>query len=329
MKRISLIIPVYNAGAFLPDFFESLENQDWENLQILFSTDGSTDNSLALLEGFAARDPRVTVVTGENRGVSSARNRALKLADGDYIGFCDADDILEPGYLRFLAEALEDSGADMVCCGFTRIYPDSGAQDGLPTAGHQRQLTDRSGMVRLMLRPDGYTTVMWNKLFRREALTDGDGSLLRFDEGLHIVEDGEYILRSGVQSALFLPDRMYRYFARRSGAMYGAVTERRLTELSARKKIVALTADLEEDVQELAKMKYQKGVRDLLFHGMLDGQGRMLRPYFGEMDTWKSSLFSSPAVSRKEKIKYRVYRPLIQLNLRSLGGFLMQKLSGH
>ena len=329
MKRISLIIPVYNAGAFLPDFFESLENQDWENLQILFSTDGSTDNSLALLEGFAARDPRVTVVTGENRGVSSARNRALKLADGDYIGFCDADDILEPGYLRFLAEALEDSGADMVCCGFTRIYPDSGAQDGLPTAGHQRQLTDRSGMVRLMLRPDGYTTVMWNKLFRREALTDGDGSLLRFDESLHIVEDGEYILRSGVQSALFLPDRMYRYFARRSGAMYGAVTERRLTELSARKKIVALTADLEEDVQELAKMKYQKGVRDLLFHGMLDGQGQMLRPYFCEMDTWKASLFSSPAVSRKEKIKYRVYRPLIQLNLRRLGGFLMQKLSGH
>ena len=111
--------------------------------------------------------------------------------------------------------------------------------------------------------------------------------------------------------------------------MYGAVTERRLTELSARKKIVALTADLEEDVQELAKMKYQKGVRDLLFHGMLDGQGRMLRPHFGEMDTWKSSLFSSPAVSRKEKIKYRVYRPLIQLNLRRLGGFLMQKLSGH
>lgn len=329
MKRVSLIVPVYNAAAFLPAMVESLLGQDWENLQILFSDDGSTDGSAALLHALAAKDPRVTVITAPNGGVSAARNRALRLADGDYIGFADSDDILEPGYLRGLVEALEESGADMACCGFDRIYASSGKADFLPTGHHDREIVDRDGMARLLLRPDGYTTVMWNKLFRREALTGPDGRLLSFDESLHIVEDGEYIFRSGVQTAVFFPERLYRYFARASGAMYGKVTARKRTELAARQRIVALTAELAPDVQALAKMKYQKGVRDLMFHGVISGDGKAVRDLRPELHTYEKELFSSPALSRKEKLKYHIYRPIIQMNLRHVGAFLMNKFSGH
>ena len=329
MKRISMIIPVYNAEPYIRAMVESLQAQDWENLQILLSDDGSTDGSVDLMTALAEQDPRITVVVGPNTGVSSARNRALRLADGEYIGFADSDDILEPGYLRGLVSALEESGTDMACCGFHRHYVRSGKQDGLPTDGHDREVVDRDGMARLMLRPDGYTTVMWNKLFRREALTRPDGGLLEFDETLHIVEDGEYILRSGVQSAVFFPDRLYRYYVRTSGAMYGAVNERKLTEPAARKKIVALTEDLSPETQDLAKMKYQKGIRDLMFHAVIDGDAAKVWDLRTELKTYAGELFASPALSKKEIIKYHVYYPIICLNLRHIGAFLMDKLSGH
>ena len=329
MKRISMIIPVYNAEPYIRAMVESLQAQDWENLQILLSDDGSTDGSVDLMTALAEQDPRITVVVGPNTGVSSARNRALRLADGAYIGFADSDDILEPGYLHGLVSALEESGTDMACCGFHRHYVRSGKQDGLPTDGHDREVVDRDGMARLMLRPDGYTTVMWNKLFRRESLTRPDGGLLEFDETLHIVEDGEYILRSGVQSAVFFPDRLYRYYVRTSGAMYGAVNERKLTEPAARKKIVALTEDLSPETQNLARMKYQKGIRDLMFHAVIDGDAAKVWDLRTELKTYAGELFASPALSKKEKIKYHVYYPIICLNLRHIGAFLMDRLSGH
>ena len=329
MARISIIIPVYNAESCLRPLAESLLGQDWEDLQLLFSDDGSTDGSLGILTELAEKDPRVRVILGENGGVSAARNRALREANGDYIGFADADDAAEPGYLRTLAGALEKTGADMACCGFSRHYVKSGASDGLPAAGHKREITDREGMVRLLLRPDGYTTVMWNKLFRRRALTDDRGELLRFDESLHIVEDGEYILRAKIRKAVFLPDRLYRYYVRESGAMYGAVTDRKLTELRARMMIVAATENMAPDVAALARMKYQKGVRDLMFHGVIGGQARAVRPLRRELGVFAKDLFASPALGRKEKLKYHVYRPIITLELRRTGAFLMKHLSGH
>ena len=329
MKRISLIIPVFNAETYLPAFLEALDGQDWENLQILFSDDGSTDGSLALLREYAAREPRATVITGENLGVSLARNRALELADGDYIGFLDADDVPEPDYLRTLANVLEETGADMACCGFTRIYVASGVSDGLPAQGAAPRTVDRDGMARLLLRPDGYTTVVWNKLFRREALTGEDGALIRFDETLHIVEDGEFIFRSRVRTAAFLPDRLYRYFVRSGGAMYGGVTDRKLTEPDARKKIVKHAEAMAPDVLDLAKMKYQKGVRDLMFHAVISGDGKKVRHLLPELNTYRRELFVSPALSRKEKLKYRIYRPIIAWNLRRTGAFLMARFGGH
>lgn len=330
MKKISVIVPVYNLECLLPAMAQSLLAQDYSNLQVIFSDDGSRDGSRGILEEIARQDDRVTVISRENGGVSAARNRALAVADGDYIAFADGDDLLEPGYFTALAEALEETGADMACCGYTRIYEKTGKQDRLPTGNFSRQTVDRNGMERLLLRPDGYTLVLWNKLFRREALLEPDGTLQTFDEGLHIVEDGEYIFRSRVRAAVFLPEPLYRYFVRETGAMYAqTVTARKLTELSARQKIVALTDGSSPEVQSLAKMKYQKSVRDLMFHAVIAGQGAAVKHLRPELKVYAGELFDSPALSRKEKLKYHIYRPMIQLNLRHLGAFLMEKLSGH
>ena len=114
-----------------------------------------------------------------------------------------------------------------------------------------------------------------------------------------------------------------------SRALYGPVSARKLTELTARQKIVDLTAELSPEVQDLAKMKYQKGVRDLMFHAVMDGGYRSVRHLRPELKTYQRELFHSPALSGKEKLKYHIYRPLILLNLRHVSAFLMDKLSGH
>ncbi len=329
MKKISLIVPVYNGEKYLEPMAMSVLSQNWENLQIIFSDDGSTDRSGEILLGLQRRDPRVTVVTGENKGVSAARNRALAAAEGDYIGFADCDDVLEPGYLETLVRLLEEYDADVACCGFTRIYEASGAVDHMPPKTAPVQIVDREGFRGLLLRPDGYTTVMWNKLFRREVLLDQNGGVISFDETLHIVEDGEYTFRLPIERAVFTSEPYYRYTVRTSGAMYGTLNERKLTELDARKKIVGLCAGDSAEVQDLAKMKYQKGVRDLMFHAVIGGQGKAVRHLMGELKTFRRELYTSPYLSQKDKLKYRIYRPLIQLNLRRIGAFLMAKLSGH
>ncbi len=328
-KKISLIVPVYNCEKYLRPMTGSILDQGWDNLQIILSEDGSTDGSRETARALSEEYPCITLVTGENRGVSAARNRALAVAEGEYIGFCDADDSLLPGYLKTLAELLEEYEADVACCGFQRVYEASGAQDKMPPRDAPVTVTDREGFHTLLLRPDGYTTVMWNKLFRREALLDGTGQFFRFDETIHIVEDGELTFRLPIQKAVFTAQPLYRYVVRKSGAMYGKLNPRKKTELMARRKIAEYCQGESQRVRDLARMKYQKGVRDLMFHAVIDGQGKDVRDLRGELDTWKRELYASPALSKKEKLKYRVYRPIITLNLRRLGGFLMNTLSNH
>lgn len=326
---ISLIVPVYNGEKYLMDMAGSVFRQDYTDFQLIFSDDGSTDGTPELLRQLKEKDPRVLVVSGENLGVSAARNRALKLATGEYIGFCDSDDILEENYLSTLLSLLERSGADAAICGFTRIYEKTGKADHMPAGAGEDFQTDRNGFFQWLLRPDGYTTVVWNKLFRREALLDADGSLISFDPAYHIVEDGEYLFRSRVEKAVFTTRPLYRYTVRDSGAMYGKVNARKFTELPARKRIVDLCGDAAEEVQCLAKMKYQKGVRDLLFHAVIGGSYREIRHLIPQLSVYKKELFSSAFLSKKEKLKYRVYPWIIRLNLRRVGKFLMDKLSGH
>lgn len=329
MKKISIIIPVYNVEGYLETMARSLLTQKWENLQVIFSDDGSTDGSLAILRRLAEEDPRITVVTGVNHGVSSARNRALRVAEGDYIGFCDADDSLAPDYLTTLVSLLETYGADCAVCGFDRLYEASGKADRMPPRDAEDAVVDREGFFEKMIRPDGYTTVVWNKLFRREVLLDETGEFLRFAEDLHIVEDGEFLFRCGVKRAVFTTKRLYRYTVRKSGAMYGRLNPRKLTEIDARKRIADLASSCGKGVSDLAKMKYQKGVRDLMFHAVIDGQYGDIRHLIPLLKEYKRELFASPAVSKKEKLKYRVYPIIIRLNLRRLGKFLMDQLSGH
>ena len=94
--KISVIVPVYNVENFLDRCVESIVGQPYENLEIILVDDGSPDNCPAMCDKWAEKDRRMKVLHKENGGVSSARNAALDIVSGDYIGFVDSDDWIDP-----------------------------------------------------------------------------------------------------------------------------------------------------------------------------------------------------------------------------------------
>lgn len=111
---ISVIVPIYNAEKYLYDCLVSILNQTYKDFEVICVNDGSLDNSASICQEFVDKDARFILINQENGGVSSARNRALKDAKGDYICFVDSDDMIECHYLEILLNLAKD-GAFAVC----------------------------------------------------------------------------------------------------------------------------------------------------------------------------------------------------------------------
>jgi len=115
--KVSIIIPVYNAEKYLERCVRSLMNQTLEEIEIILVDDSSTDSSLQLCNSFSEEDNRIKVIHKENEGAGKARNTALKLATGEYIGFLDADDYVEHNMFQTLYEKAVSCHADLVMSG--------------------------------------------------------------------------------------------------------------------------------------------------------------------------------------------------------------------
>lgn len=121
----SIIIPVYNVEIYLRDCLDSVLLQTFSDWEAICVNDGSADKSSNILEEYAARDPRLKVITQPNGGLSSARNTGLKAAMGEYVIFLDSDDWLEPNALEVLASRI--SSEDMLCFSGRRFFESEGS----------------------------------------------------------------------------------------------------------------------------------------------------------------------------------------------------------
>ena len=112
---ISVIVPVYNVEKYLGKCVDSILAQTYENLEIILVEDGTKDNSGAICDAYAAKDSRIRVIHKENGGLSSARNAGMDIARGEYFGFVDSDDWIEPKMYETLLNLAEKYHADLVC----------------------------------------------------------------------------------------------------------------------------------------------------------------------------------------------------------------------
>lgn len=119
---ISIVIPVYNVERYLRHCLDSVVQQVYTDIQVVCVDDGSTDNCLAILKEYAARDSRVSIVSQANQGLSGARNTGLEHATGEYIMFLDADDWLDIDTCERALELLRKNDADVVLWGYNKEY---------------------------------------------------------------------------------------------------------------------------------------------------------------------------------------------------------------
>ena len=127
--NISVIVPIYNTEKYIGKCVESLFLQDMKSLELIFVDDGSTDNSISIIESlletkYSYRKDFVTIILlGENKGIANARNVGIKKAHGDYIGFVDSDDWIDENMFSVLYDKAKKKNSDIVACNLLREYP--------------------------------------------------------------------------------------------------------------------------------------------------------------------------------------------------------------
>lgn len=177
--RVSLVIPVYNSAPYLRQCLDSVIDQTYRMLDIVCVNDGSTDNSLAILEEYAARDDRIRVFSkaNEGKGAASARNLGLQESIGEYIQFIDSDDFFEPDMVETLVSKAINTDADVVICR-GQIFDDERQcvtgklpHPDLQYAPNKPAFHWKDCPEYICEIADNYA---WNKLFRRQLLIDND-----------------------------------------------------------------------------------------------------------------------------------------------------------
>lgn len=215
---LSIIIPVYNAERFLGETLDSLLRQDITDYEIICVNDGSTDDSLSILKTYARQHPNIVIVDKENGGVTSARNRGLELAKGDFVWFVDSDDLIRENCLGML-KALS-AGEDRVMFGayqFTDVLTE------------EEQALSKEGT--LTTNTSFYDSVVWRSILRREFLLNNQLHF-RYPELTH-GEDGLFMYEVTLCHPVCKETEAVLYFYRlHSGSAEAAVTpEKQLRRL--------------------------------------------------------------------------------------------------
>lgn len=203
-EKISVIVPVYKVEKYFRRCIRSILNQTYKNLEIILVDDGSPDNCGKLCDVFAGLDDRIIVIHQENAGVCAARNAALRIATGDYLGFVDPDDYLEPDMYEYLLDNLKKYDADISCCRFYRQNMKD--EITLDTDGIIHEYNSEEA-IRELLKLSTLKAVFWNKLFKREIF---DGVV--FPEG--VIYEGTIMVHQlflKAKKIIFLPDAKYYY----------------------------------------------------------------------------------------------------------------------
>lgn len=209
MELVSVIVPVYNAEAFLQECLDSILSSTYTELEVIVVDDGSTDRSPQVCDEYAHADLRIQVIHQKNLGVIAARNAGLKRAQGTYVGFVDADDIVSPIFFEEMVYAMEAENAKMATCQYCTSLDKLA---NLCSRDYQYAYSVAEQLAVLTIAPSvrGITWTgpyVWNKLYRRSEIQCSFNDKCLMCEDLRF--NWDYIQSPG--KMLIMQDRLYLY----------------------------------------------------------------------------------------------------------------------
>ena len=144
MDKVSVIVPIYNGERYLKRCIDSLLNQSYKNNEYILINDGSSDNTLKILKEYALKDTRIIIIDKKNTGVSDSRNMGIEKATGDYICFCDCDDMYEDNYIEVMLHTIKENNVALVRCNFQVIDKDGKVTDNGKNVLTNKRLTNKA-----------------------------------------------------------------------------------------------------------------------------------------------------------------------------------------
>ena len=192
-NKISIIVPIYNIEKYLEQCLESIIAQTYTNLEIILVDDGSKDSSGLICDRYAKKDKRIIVIHEQNSGSVFARKAGLSIAHGEYIGFVDGDDWIEPDFYETLLDAALKSKADFVESGYNVYYESNKDFERHPVNNNLIVLDNNSPIVLLAWMKDNLLcpvrSTLWTKLYKaniiRSSFSSVPDDMSRGDDFIH------------------------------------------------------------------------------------------------------------------------------------------------
>lgn len=213
--KISVLIPVYNAEKYLPRCLASLQRQTLSDFEIICIDDGSADQSLKILQKAAKEDARIRCFTQANQGVAATRNRLLSLAQGEYVSFVDADDLVSEDYFQKLYAVACRTGADLTKCLFWEMEENGTLRK--KTHCHSSFYKVPSAEPGARFRAGYQDAVLWGKLFKRKWVKENK---FAFWPG-RVAEDFPFVVLAFMYARriALVPEKLYIYRKDVAGAI--------------------------------------------------------------------------------------------------------------
>lgn len=186
---ISVIVPIYKVEKYLVRCINSIINQTYSNLEIILVDDGSPDSCGKICDDFSTADARIYTIHKTNGGLSSARNAGLDSAHGEYIGFVDSDDYIEPNMYETMYKAIIETDAEIAACGIIRENEETHAAKLIRCPHTQKIYTDEEALKEIFLSRNLGIGV-WSKLYSRQVFQN-----IRFPIG-ETNEDAAILMQS-------------------------------------------------------------------------------------------------------------------------------------
>ncbi len=211
--KISVLIPICNVAKYLPKCLDSVVSQTLKEIEIICINDGSTDNSLEIIQQYAAKDDRIIVIDKENSGYGDSMNRGLKIASGLYVGIVESDDFISPSMFEELYNLSNKGKVDLIKANFFNYYEDG---KNLPKAEPD---TDRinipSSSTPFILKENGQFSwghpSVWSAIYRRELLNAHNVSFIAAKGGGWVDNPFYYETLCAAESIMWLNKPLYYY----------------------------------------------------------------------------------------------------------------------
>lgn len=221
LPLISVIVPVYNAEKTLKDTLRSVLSQKYNNIELICVNDGSTDQSLEILNRIAKFDNRVIVINQSNQGPAKARNSGMDRAHGKYISFVDSDDALSMDAYKNLVYIAETSNADIVVFGGKAI-PNKDVPEWIQRrleSSNAEYIGNDAVQAALFHEPSS-RPFLWLHFIKRELIENNN---LRMDESLDLGEDQLFQFKYFVKAkkVIFTKGKYYTYYWNNSSSLMG------------------------------------------------------------------------------------------------------------